>query len=219
MSLEVKFDKRTLRQRCSAHVREAIIAGSLEPGAHIVEMRLAEELNVSRGTLREALRPLEAEGLLVGDGKGHLSVRRMTAKEIAEVFQVRGALESLAASLLAARPDREAVAARLRDALMPLKDESLSFAAQIEADLGFHELICRLTGNATLTKSWRQLSGQIKMMIIAVGPARASARMRYADHAVIADAIASGDLDRVREVLAGHLNEFSLRYLDDAPLD
>jgi DNA-binding GntR family transcriptional regulator len=215
MPERVTFDKRTLRQRCTAHVRDAILRGRLSPGEHIVETRLAEELDVSRGTLREALRPLEAEGLLVNDGKGHLHVRRMTAAEIGEVFEVRGALETLAATMLAKRNDREALADQLREALAPLQDESIDFGPQIEADLGFHELLCRLTGNTTLLKSWRQLIGQIEMMIIAAGPARASGRMRYSEHVVIADAIASGDVARVREVVEQHMNEFTTKYLRD----
>ncbi|WP_420112893.1 GntR family transcriptional regulator [Pseudactinotalea sp.] len=218
MTLGDKLDTRTLRQRCTAHVREAIIAGSIAPGEHIIETRLADELNVSRGTLREALRPLEAEGLLVSDGRGHLSVRTMTATEISEVFQVRAALEVLAATLLATRPERASIAARLREALVPLKDDSREFAALLEADLGFHELVCELTGNSTLLKAWRQLVGQIEMMIIAAGPARASSRMRYAEHVGIADAIESGDVDRVRAVVSSHMDDFATKYLHDVAI-
>jgi DNA-binding GntR family transcriptional regulator len=219
MALGVSFDKRTLRERCTAHVRQAIISGAFSPGAHIVETTLADEMNVSRGTLREALRPLQAEGLLVDDGKGHLSVRTMTAREIAEVFQVRAALETLAATLLAGRSDRDRLANQLRQALEPLKDDTLEFGQQLDADLGFHELICRLTDNATLVKSWRQLIGQIEMMIIAVGPARASARMRYDEHSVIADAIESGDVERVRTVVGAHMEDFATKYLLDVTND
>ncbi|MFH8248785.1 GntR family transcriptional regulator [Microbacterium sp. B2969] len=215
MAAPVAFDKRTLRQRCTAYVRQAIIAGDLAPGEHVVETKLADELNVSRGTVREALRPLEAEGLLVDDGRGHMLVREMTASEIGDVFDVRAALEVLAATKLASRDDREELADRLRTALAPLQDESLDFAAQLESDLGFHELLCRLTGNATLLTSWRQLIGQIEMMIIAAGPAKAFGRMRYAEHVVIADAIASGDESRVREVVMTHMDEFASRYLGD----
>lgn len=209
------FDKRTLRQRCTAFVRQAIIAGDLAPGEHIVETKLSDELNVSRGTIREALRPLEAEGLLVDDGRGHMYVREMTADEISDVFEVRAALEVLAATKLASSADREKIAERLRAALRPLQDEALEFGTQLESDLGFHELLCQLTGNATLVKSWRQLIGQIEMMIIAAGPARAAARMRYDEHVVIADAIAAGDVVRVRETVMSHMDEFATKYLRD----
>src|SRR5690606_14469732 len=128
------FDKRTLRERCTAHIRDLIIAGRLAPGEHLVETRLAEELGVSRGTLRESLRPLELEGLLVGDGRGHMSVREMNVQEILDVFQVRGALERLAVILLTRRDDRDEIASRLAEALEPLRDDALPFARKIEVD-------------------------------------------------------------------------------------
>lgn len=213
---ESPFDKRTLRQRCTTYVRDQIITGKMKPGDHLIETKLAEDLGVSRGTLRESLRPLEMEGLLVPDGRGHMLVRVITADEISEVFGVRTALETYAATLLAARDDRDHTTEELRISLDPLRNEDLDFGAQIAADLGFHELMCQLTGNGTLLRSWQQLIGQIEMMIIATGPAIASSRMRYDGHIAIVEAIASGDTDRVREVVASHMEEFSTKYVEDA---
>lgn len=209
------FDKRTLRQRCTTHVRDLIIVGEMRPGEHLIETKLAEELGVSRGTLRESLRPLEAEGLLVDDGHGHMLVREMSAREIYDVFQVRAALESLAATILADRDDRADIAAQLREALVPLQDATIDFATQIEVDLGFHELMCRLTGNETLLRAWQQLIGQIEMMIVAAGPTIASHRMRYDEHVVIADSIAQGTAINVRDVVQQHMNSFATKYLRD----
>ena len=212
---EAVFDKRTLRERCTHHIRDLIITGRIGPGDHLVETRLSEELGVSRGTLREALRPLQIEGLLVDDGRGHLSVRSITPQEIREVFQVRAALEVLAARMLSGRDDREQVARELRSAIEPLKDPALDFGDQIRVDLGFHELLCRATGNTTLVAHWRQLIGQIEMMIIAVGSDRGASRMRYEDHIGIVDAIASGDAARAQDVVGRHFDEFATRYLLD----
>ncbi|MFV0254476.1 MAG: GntR family transcriptional regulator [Beutenbergiaceae bacterium] len=210
------FDKRTLRQRCTTYVRDLIITGQMRPGDHLVETKLADDLGVSRGTLRESLRPLEVEGLLVADGRGHMLVRVMTAEEIREVFLVRSALESLAAAILAGKDDRDDVVRELGESLHPLRDDNLDFGQQIEFDLGFHELLCRLTGNGTLLRSWQQLIGQIEMMIIAAGPEIASSRMRYEGHIEIVDAIASGDVTRVQAVVAAHMDEFATKYVHDA---
>jgi len=57
VNLSDKLDTRTLRQRCTAYVRAAIFAGSIAPGEHIIETRLADELSVSRGTLRAHRNP------------------------------------------------------------------------------------------------------------------------------------------------------------------
>lgn len=215
MSRDSTFDKRTLRQRCTTHVRDMIISGQMSPGEHLIETKLAEDLGVSRGTLREALRPLENEGLLIDDGRGHMLVRVITAEEIREVFQVRAALETLAARLLAQQPERSTIVRKLKSALDPLKDDHLEFSIQIAADLGFHQLICELTGNRTLLRSWQQLVGQIEMMIIAAGPTIASTRMRYAEHVVIVDAIENGDVEAASDVVEKHMDAFASMYLGD----
>ncbi|MFC9425636.1 GntR family transcriptional regulator [Streptomyces sp. NPDC056987] len=206
----------TLRERCTTYVREQIISGMLRPGEHIVEVNLSGELGVSRGTLRESLRPLEAEGLVVGDGRGHMHVRELSPQEIREVFEVRETLEVLAATKLARRPDRHETAAELRELLQPLNEAGLSFGRQIELDLAFHARLCRLTGSDTLNTVWGRLIGQIEMIIIAAGPARASGRMRYADHIAIVDAIATGDPAHAASVVSAHMGDFSRRYAGDA---
>src|SRR5262245_61769128 len=81
-------ERRTLREQCFDQLRALIVNGSLTPGSHLVETRLGDQLGVSRGPLREALRQLEREGLVVSDGKGHLLVREVSGEEIREMFEV-----------------------------------------------------------------------------------------------------------------------------------
>lgn len=210
------FDRRSLRERCIAYLRDEIVTGRLQPGEHIKEVQLSDALGISRGTLREALRSIEHEGLLVNDGKGHMRVRTLTAKEIADVFEVRTALEVLAASKLAEDPRREEFAASLQGKLKPLRRRDLDFGERIELDIGFHALLCELTGNSTLIAAWRNLIGQIRMMIIAAGSKTAVDRMRYAEHLPIVDAIRSGDVDAVRDTITEHMSDFAQRYVADA---
>ena len=77
----------------------------------MVETELSEQLGISRGTLREAMRQLQQEGLLVAQTRGRLFVRRLGPKEIGDIFAVRASLEALAASTAgrARRPDRSVV--------------------------------------------------------------------------------------------------------------
>ena len=105
------LEKKSLREQALAALRTAITSGELEPGRHLVETELSEMLQISRGTLREALRQLEQEGLLSAGARGRLSVRHLDAKEIRDIFSVRAALESLAARSLCELPDRQHVIA------------------------------------------------------------------------------------------------------------
>ena len=216
MSTVAKLASRTLREHATVQIRQFIVSGTLPPGKHVVEVRLSEELQVSRSTLRESLRALEVEGLLVSDGRGHLSVRTVNSRQILEVYEVRAAIELLAVRRLARLPEGAFVAAGLRRVLAPLKDLDLDFASQIEVDMAFHERMCQLTGNQTLLESWRRLIGQLEMVIIAAGPIRAPDRMRYDEHELIVAAIETGDPDHAEAVLRDHLNAFGGAYAADA---
>ena len=111
------LQKKSLREQALAALRAAITSGELEPGRHLVETELSEMLQISRGTLREALRQLEQEGLLSAGPRGRLSVRHLDAKEIRDIYSVRAALESLAARTLCELPDRQHVIGSLRAAI------------------------------------------------------------------------------------------------------
>ena len=130
------LEKKSLREQALIALRSAITSGELEPGRHLVETELSEMRQISRGTLREALRQLEQEGLVSAGARGRLSVRHLDVKEIRDIFAVRGVLESLAARTLSDMPDKEAALAELRAAVENMGNAAkLSLEEQIEADL------------------------------------------------------------------------------------
>ena len=84
----LRLEKTSLRQQALTALRRAITSGELPPGTHLVETELSEALQISRGTLREAMRQLQQEGLISVTGdRGRLSVRHLDAKEIRDIFQ------------------------------------------------------------------------------------------------------------------------------------
>jgi len=209
-------DSRTLRERTTAHVRRMVVYGEIRPGEHVVEVPLSKTLGVSRGTLRESLRALESEGLLVADGSGHLLVRQLSSARVLEVYEIREALEVIAAARVARRTDVALPVAELRQTLAPLQDPGLGFAEQIDADMRFHQKLCEVSGNQTLLESWNRLLGQIEMIIIDTGPIRASGRMRYDDHDTIVSAIATGDPIYAEAAVRAHMRAFCNAYVADA---
>lgn len=201
------LEKKSLREQALSALRIAITSGELEPGRHLVETELSDMLQISRGTLREALRQLEQEGLLSAGPRGRLSVRHLDAKEIRDIFAVRAALESLAARTLCELPDRIQVTASLRTAI-----EAMAAAAEgsleerIESDLEFHRTMCRLTGNETLLHSWESLEGSIRMSIMFAGLERAVSNMSVDRHYDIVTAIESGDASLARQTILEHMD-------------
>lgn len=198
------LEKTSLRQQAVAALRVAITSGELAPSSPLVETELSEKLQISRGTLREAMRQLQQEGLITAGARGRLYVRHLDSKEIRDIFAVRAALEALAVRELAGLADRTTVIAELRAALEVMDTAVLE--ARIEADLNFHRTMCALTGNDTLVHSWISLEGSIRMSIMFAGLDRAVGNMDVGRHSAIVDAIETGDADDAARAIQTHMD-------------
>jgi DNA-binding GntR family transcriptional regulator len=207
----VSLDRSTLRERALEAVRAAIISGQYRPGDHLGEVELASSLGVSRGTVREALRHLQQEGLVTAGNRGMLRVNSLNPVEVRELFQVRAALEGLAVREIIASPRRAAAVAALREALEGLIDEGEDFAARVEADLAFHLQLCRLSGNSMLVDAWQHLEGRMRVAILN-GAAWQAPMMARDRHAPIVDAIEGADVTAALQVVDEHMTSAAERF-------
>jgi DNA-binding GntR family transcriptional regulator len=200
--------KTNLREQALASLRTAITSGQIPPQTQMVETELSEQLQISRGTLREAMRQLQQEGLLTAGSRGRLYVRRLGPKEITDIFAVRASLEGLATSTLARRDDRSAVATELRALLRTMADaaKNMDLEGRIESDLAFHRTMCERTGNESLLHTWQGLEGSIRMSIMFAGTDRALGNMDVSRHDAIVEAIASGDSQRAVAAVEEHMS-------------
>lgn len=199
------LEKTSLRQQAVTALRSAITSGALAPSSPLVETELSEKLAISRGTLREAMRQLQQEGLIVAGARGRLYVRHLDEKEIRDIFAVRAALESLAVRDLAERADRAEVLPPLHAALEAMTRAEYSLDERIETDLNFHRVLCRLTGNETLVHSWQSLEGSIRMSIMWAGLDKAVGNMDVGRHSAIVEAIETGDADQAAAAVRHHM--------------
>lgn len=213
----LRLEKTSLREQALSALRRAITSGQLQPGTHLVETDLSDALQISRGTLREAMRQLQQEGLISAGARGRLSVRHLDAKEIKDMFDVRGALESLAAGELASREDRGDAVAALRAAVADMERWAASnLEDRIEADLKFHRTMCHLSGNETLLHVWSSLEGSIRMSIMYAGVDRALKNMDAKRHLDIVDAIESGDAAAAAATVREHMCTAAAVLVEDA---
>ena len=197
-----------LREQALSALRRAITTGKLAPGTHLVETELSEQLKISRGTLREALRQLQQEGLVSAGSRGRLSVRSLEIKEIVDIFAVRAALESLAARTLSGADNRESAVAALRDAVQAMAQAAEgTIDERIESDLNFHRRLCMLTENAMLLHSWQALEGSIRMSIMWAGADKATRNMRVDRHEALVEAIETGDPAAAVDAIFAHMDE------------
>jgi DNA-binding GntR family transcriptional regulator len=167
MDAVLKEQKRpTLMNQALNHVREAIVKGKLKPGDRLVESQLAEQMQISRFPVREALRYLEKEGLVENIPFKGTYVSKFTENDMEEVFSLRGAIEALALQILINRIDDEklaVLAAIIRDMETCAHDGD---AAKVVAnDLRFHRTICEMTGHRKLLFFWETLEHHIYMFL------------------------------------------------------
>ncbi len=159
------IDRRGAADRIAADLREDILGGALSAGTPLRETELAARYSVARNTIRESLRLLCSEGLALHEVHRGVAVRSFTAADIAELFEVRGALESLVSSRVGA------LSAEERAGLVAPLDRSEEAAAAgdfrlvLELNLLFHRELVVLVGNHRLTSLFDGLVDEIRLIL------------------------------------------------------
>ena len=151
-NFEVNMDEYLpLRDVVFNTLRQAILRGELKPGERLMEIQLANKLGVSRTPIREAIRKLELEGLVLMIPRRGAEVAEITEKSLRDVLEVRAALEELAVELACDRIDAEGIAA-LKEAAQGFEDalQSGDVTEYAEADVQFHDIIYNATENQRL---------------------------------------------------------------------
>lgn len=168
-------DEGILRSVLSDQVKErlleAILSGRYPPGSRIVETRVARELGTSQAPVREALRDLEALGVVEIEPFRGARVRRPSADELLEAFEIRAELESIGAREAAPwieDDDLEALARDLAEIMAAARAGDAR--AQAASDARFHARIVDLSGNRTLGRVWRYLEPYSRTYITILSP-------------------------------------------------
>ena len=143
-------------------LRKAILTGELKPGERLLEIHLANRLGVSRTPIREAIRKLELEGLVIMIPRRGAEVAQITEKSLKEVLEVRRALDALCAELACDRITTEEEE-RLKQACDEFEraTETKDATTIAAADVALHDIIVQATGNRRLIQLINNLSEQM----------------------------------------------------------
>ncbi|MCQ2513196.1 MAG: GntR family transcriptional regulator [Lachnospiraceae bacterium] len=163
VNLKVSYDEYIpLRDIVFKTLREAIITGDLKPGERLMEIKLANELGVSRTPVREAIRKLELEGLVIMTARKGAEVAPINEKDLKEVLEIRKSLESLACELACKNAASEDIV-KMRDLNKAIekaiKEENIEKITKQDVD--FHEAIYLTTKNDRLVHMLHQLKEHI----------------------------------------------------------
>jgi DNA-binding GntR family transcriptional regulator len=177
-------------------LRTEIDSQRLRPGERLLEVDLAERFGVSRGPIRSALVELQRIGLVEINPRRGAHVATLTASDAEELYELRTALEIQALDGVLRRCTKSRIAE-----LGGNLDEAIT------ADLAFHRLLCRLSGNARLERAWEAHADQFRLVIGAVqNDARWQARPRVQEHQEVLDALLADELHAATVALREHLD-------------
>ena len=188
-------------------LRQAILRGELKPGERLMEIQLANKLGVSRTPIREAIRKLELEGLVLMIPRKGAEVAEITEKSLRDVLEVRRALEELAVELVCETITDEQIQ-DLKDAAEEfkesLKDGDITRIA--EADVKFHDVIYMATDNQKLIQLLNNLREQMYRYRVEYLKRSDFHQQLIDEHEEIIETIESGQKDRAVQVVCQHVD-------------
>ena len=195
-----------LRDVVSEALRQAIKEGILKPGERLMEIQLADELGVSRTPIREAIRKLELEGFVVMIPRRGTYVADISLKDVVQVFEIRSALEELAAGLAAERitPDELEELERILVEINEYIDRD-EFDKIVDTDIRFHGVLYRASRNNRLVDILHNLREQmLRFRSISMHyPGRLAAT--WEEHRRLVESIANHNSVQARKIAKKHM--------------
>ncbi len=189
---------------CYRELMRRLQAGSIAPGDYLREQTVAEEFGVSRTPVREALRKLETEGLLVSEPRLGMRVRTLDYTEVIELYEVRLVHERAVARIAAAK-STDIELSELKDIQLALEKSKNNAAKMAALNHRFHFALLQMAKNRFLT---RAVEGMQRSMLL-LGPSTLAddkrANMAIKEHRAIIRALEKRDSDKAEAIMATHL--------------
>ena len=187
-------------------LRQAILKGELEPGERLMEIQLAQNLGVSRTPVREAIRKLELEGLVIMIPRKGAEVASITEKSLRDVLEVRKVLEELAAELACKR--------MTEDGFLELEEQLSAFEEEVkgddltkiaEMDVAFHDIIYKYTCNDKLVQMLNNLREQMYRYRVEYIKEKGKRSILVAEHIEIVNCIKRRDVEAAKLAVHRHI--------------
>ena len=201
------FVNSPLRQRLKDVLLRRILGGAYKSGERLIELRIAQEFGTSQAPVREALRDLEATGLVISKPRRGTYVAEVLSEGLREIYAVRGALEEQATRLATIKQSCDLAVLELELQGMRIAAAANDHANLAEHSVKFHRAIVDAAGNRLLTNLWISLNIETRTTITLL--VDGIDLMETAEsHRQIIDAIASGNSERASRVAREHQENF-----------
>lgn len=209
-----KLRYQTLRENVAKVIREKILNKELKTGMRIIEQNLSDELEVSRGPIREALRQLEQEGVVEYTRNVGCSVKEITIKDLYEIYLLRSTYEILAVKLCGGQFEQEDIE-RMEEVLEHMK-ELKNYEEVVMCDNVLHSIFVEKGDFQRIKKVWSDLDyGSIVSCYITGFDEQKTVERQYEFHKKLVEACKTRDVEIICEELRNHYMN-SVRYFMEA---
>jgi DNA-binding GntR family transcriptional regulator len=160
--------QRTLSDYVADQLRQAILAGQLKPNERLVEQEIAERMQTSRGPVRDGIKTLEAEGLIVRQSHRGAFVSQLHLEDFLEIYTLREALETLAIqwAIQNATDQQLNLLTGIVDNMQSMAQHAYNQVDATDLDLDFHHALCQISGHTRVLNVWEAMSGQIRLVVL-----------------------------------------------------
>ncbi|MDZ5471318.1 GntR family transcriptional regulator [Bacillus sp. 31A1R] len=200
------LEQRTLSDDVAKIIRKMILNGTLKPGERLNQAQLADELNISRGPVREAIKLLQNEGLVKHETNKGTFVTTLSLQDAYEIYTLRALLESEAAQLASPFLTKKDFK-RLEELLMELQDsfEKGDLEREAEIDTLFHKTIVEASKHQRLIHMHQQLDTQVGAMFLTIAhelPQRATKVVE--NHQLLLNVLKTKDQGEIKQLFSEH---------------
>lgn len=198
----------TIRRKVYSHLRAQILSGEYAPQERLFETKISYEIGASRTPVREALHSLELEGLIECLPKVGYVVKSISDQEVAEICEIRGLIEGLAARW-AVEKAREKLIEELKKNIVVSETKTTKGVAHafIELDAQFHEIIARLSGSKRLLELAQTLRNHMLRYRIQSIYATDNVVRAIEGHKSILEALEKGEAEEINQAIRRHLEQ------------
>lgn len=194
-----------LREIVFESMRDAILSGVLQPGERLMEIQLAEEMGVSRTPVREAIRKLELENFVVMIPRKGAYVAGVSSKDVADVFEIRSALEGLAAGLAAERVTEEELEQMEQVLFYRAVEGEMDLEQIVQSDTDFHALVYKASRNDRLIQILANLREQIQRFRSTSLAVPGRNKLAIEEHRAIVEALRNHNVEEAQALAMAHI--------------
>ena len=197
-----------LRGQVYKIIKNMIVRGQLKPNQRIFESQIAKQFSISRGPIREAIRDMAKEGIVINIPRKGTFVNACSLKDIEEIYNIRAILEGLAIRISLKYLTKKDIKNldKLKDEMV-LAAKNKNIAEMVKKDMEFHKLICYSSKHSRIIKFWSEMSYQIRMFLTTADIVFHNPEQIAERHNEIIKAIKKKDQNKAEKCIKDHINK------------